>query len=231
MLLTLGVGAGTLSIALVSFTATEPAPTPPDPHARPSEGVYAVGSSGIAPLPPPPPPVAPRTISQGRWSGIGWLSIRLFALGPLAGETPARPTVIALGGGVEGGWRIRQWVALGAGFTRQPHEIYRQPIPDAAGTVQRRGYMSAWDIAFVRLYAPVRGRFDPFVDVGGGLVVYDPARNRGGAVGGSIRASAGFEVWVARSLTLGLSALYRVNFVEATRGHAWQAGLDFGVHW
>lgn len=205
--------------------------TPPNPQARPSEGVYAVGSSGIAPLPPPPPPVPIESLARGRWSGVGWLSVRLLVTGPIAGDPPARPTVVALGGGAEGGWRIRQWVALGAAFTRQPHEIYREDIPDAPASVTFRGYMSAWDIGFFRFYAPVRGRFDPFVDVGGGLAFFEPARNRPTLFGGSIRASVGFEAWVARNLTLGLSGIYRANIVDDTVGHSWQAALDFGVHW
>jgi hypothetical protein len=205
--------------------------TPPDPQARPSEGVYAVGSSGIAPLPAPPPPVSPETISRGRWSGVGWLSVRLVVTGPIAGDSPARPTVVALGGGAEGGWRIRQWIGLGTSFTRQPHEVYREDIPDAPAVVTFRGYMSAWDIAFVRLFAPVRGRVDPFIDVGGGLAFFEPARDRPTLLGGTVRASVGFEAWVARNLTLGLSGLYRANFVDDTVGHGWQAAVDFGVHW
>ncbi|MFO7567136.1 MAG: hypothetical protein R6X02_31110 [Enhygromyxa sp.] len=204
---------------------------PPDPRARPSEGVYAVGSSGVAPLPPPPPPVPPSTIARGRWSGVGWLSVRLLVNGPIAGDSPGRPTVVSLGGGAEGGWRIRQWIALGSSFTRQPHEVFRAQVPDAPAVVDYRGYMSAWDIAFLRLYAPLRGRFDPYIDVGGGLAFFSPARNRPNLLGGSVRASVGFEVWIARNLTLGLSGLYRANFVDETVGHAWQAAIDFGVHW
>ena len=215
--------------------AQPPAPsssaTPPDPQARPSEGVYAVGSSGIAPLPPPPPPVSPESIARGRWSGVGWLSVRLIVSGPIAGDSPARPTVVALGGGAEGGWRIRQWIGLGTSFTRQPHEVYREDVPDAPAIITYRGYMSAWDIAFVRLFAPVRGRVDPFIDVGGGLAFFEPARNRPTVMGGTVRASVGFEAWVARNLTLGLSGVYRANFLDDTVGHAWQAAVDFGVHW
>ncbi len=204
---------------------------PPDPQARPSEGVYAVGSSGVAPLPAPPPPVPPETIARGRWSGTGWLSVLLLVSGPIAGDPPGRPTVISLGGGAEGGWRIRQWIGIGSAFTRQPHEVYREDIPDTPAIVNYRGYLSAWDIAFVRLYAPVRGRVDPFVDVGGGLAWFDPARDRPNLLGATVRASVGFEAWVARNLTLGLAGIYRANFVDDTVGHGWQAAINFGVHW
>jgi hypothetical protein len=205
--------------------------SPPNPKAPPSEGVYAVGSSGVAPLPAAPSPVPPSAIRRGSWRGIGWLSVRLLVTGPIYGDAPGRPTVIALGGGADGGWRIRQWVALGAAFSRQPHEVYREDVPDAPAVVNRRGYMTAWDVAFLRLYAPVRGRVDPYLDIGGGLAFFDPARDRPSLLGGTVRASAGLEVWVSRHLTLGLSGLYRVNFVDETIGHAWQAGLDFGIHW
>jgi hypothetical protein len=203
----------------------------PDPHARPSEGVYAVGSSGVAPLPPAPPPVSPSTIPRGSWRGIGWLAIRMHVTGPIAGETPGRPTVISLGGGAEGGWRIRQWVGIGAGFARQPHEVYRADVPDAPATIDRRGYMTNWDIAFVRLYAPVPGRVDPYIDVGGGLAFFDPARDRASLVGGAVRGSIGLDVWITRSVTLGLAGLYRANFVDETVGHAWQGALELAVHW
>ena len=94
-------------------------------------------------------------------------SARLAVSGPIFGDPPGRATVIGLGGGAEGGWRIRQWVGLGAAFSRQPHEV-----AEIEG-VRRRGYLTAWDIAFVRLYAPIRGRVDPYVDLGGGLTFHD----------------------------------------------------------
>jgi hypothetical protein len=224
-----------ITVAPAAPADPNPAPPssgqPPNHHARPSEGVYAVGSSGVAPLPPAPPPVDPSKIPRGDWRGVGWLSLRVLVSGPLYGDAPARPTVISLGGGAEGGWRIRQWIGLGAGFSRQPHEIYRQDVPDAPAVLTRRGYLTAWDIAFVRLFAPVRGRVDPYVDVGGGLAFFDPARDRASLVGGTVRGSIGIDAWLTRQLTLGLAGTYRVNFVDETVGHAWQAALELGVHW
>jgi hypothetical protein len=225
------IGLSTAGLALGLGLAIAPPTHPPDPHARPSEGVYAVGSSGVAPLPPAPPPVDPSTIPRGEWRGVGWLALRLHVTGPVYGDPPGRPTVISLGGGAEGGWRIRQWVALGAAYSRQPHELYRQDIPDAPAVVTRRGYMAAWDIAFLRLYAPVPGRVEPYIVMGGGLSFFAPARDRPGIPGGTVRASVGFDAWITRQLTLGVSGIYRVNFVDETIGHSWQAALEFGLHW
>jgi hypothetical protein len=175
--------------------------------------------------------VSPATIRRDSWRGVGWLSVRLHVAGPIGGDPPGRPTVISIGGGAEGGWRIRQWAALGMGFSRQPHESYRDHLVDPSEIVSRNGYMTAWDLAFVRLYAPVRGRVDPFIDVGGGLAFFDPARNRPTEVGATVRASLGFDAWVTRNVTLGISGIYRANFMDDTIGHVWQAGLDLGLHW
>jgi hypothetical protein len=228
------MGCGLVPV-LVFAPPAEPAPAPashpPDRHAHPSEGVYAVGSSGIAPLPDAPPPVDPSTIPRGEWRGVGWLSLRLIVSGPIYGDAPGRPTVISLGGGAEGGWRIRQWIGLGAGFSRQPHEIHRQDVPEAPAVLTRRGYMTAWDIAFVRLFAPVPGRVDPYIDIGGGLAFFDPARDRASLVGGTVRGSIGLDAWITRQLTMGLAGIYRVNLVDGTVGHAWQAAIELAVHW
>jgi hypothetical protein len=83
--------------------------------------------------------------------------------------------------------------------------------------------MTAWDIAFVRLFAPVPGRVDPYIDVGGGLAFFDPARDRASIAGGTVRASIGLDAWITRQLTLGLAGIYRVNFVDETVGHAGRA--------
>ncbi|NVB42205.1 hypothetical protein G6O69_30560 [Pseudenhygromyxa sp. WMMC2535] len=199
------------------------------PTAPPAEGVYAIGSSGVAPLPPPPPPVSPSAIPRGDWRGRGWLAVRLTAVGPISGEAPARPTVIALGGGAEGGWRPLQWLGLGASFSRQPHEIYVSSA--AIGSARTKGHMTAWDVGFVRLWAPVRGRVEPFVDVGGGFAFYDPARFGVTTMGGTVRASLGLDVWITRSVTLGASGIYRANFIEGGMANVWQAALELAVHW
>lgn len=224
-----GEGASQTTVETQPSEPSKPA-SPPNPQARPSEGVYAVGSSGVAPLPPAPPPVDPSTIPRGSWRGVAWISLRMHVTGPIYGDAPGRPTVVALGGGAEGGWRARQWFALGSGFSRQAHEVHRTELLDAPALV-RRGYMSAWDVAFARFYAPLNGRVDPFIDVGGGLAFFSPARERTSLLAATVRGSVGFDAWITRQLTLGASGIYRANFVDRTVGHAWQAALELGLHW
>ncbi|MCA9685466.1 MAG: hypothetical protein KC457_25030 [Myxococcales bacterium] len=203
---------------------------PPNPHARPSEGVYAVGSSGVAPLPEPPPPVPVSSIPKGDWRGMAWLSLNLGVSGPIAGLTPARSTVIGMGAGVDVGWRARQWLGVGTRFTTQPHEVFREQTA-YDGVVTRRGYLTVWDVAFVRLWAPVRGRVEPYIDAGGGMAFLDPARLDSIVVGGTARAAVGFDAWVGRNLSLGLAGIYRATFMDKEVGHAWRAAFDLTVHW
>jgi len=207
----------------------DPFAPPPNPKAHPSEGVYAVGSGPIAPLPAPPPPVPISTIPKLDWRGTAWLSFRLTVTGPIGGAYPAKPSVVSLGGAVEGGWRINQLVGVGIGLARQPNEIIRQTVLDQ--TVVRRGNMNVWDFAFVRLFAPVRGRVDPFVDLGGGMVFLESARpGLPLDVGGSLRASVGFDAWLTKTITLGISGLYRAVFVGDSIGHTIQGAVELAVH-
>jgi hypothetical protein len=209
----------------------DPAASPPSPQARPSEGVYAVGSGPVTPLPPPPPPVPASAIPKFDWRGVMWLSVRLTVTGPIAGNYPARPSVVSLGGAVEGGWRINQIAALGLGLARQPHEVIRQTGPGDVTTV-RRGTMTVWDVAFVRLFAPVRGRVDPFLDVGGGMAFLEPAREGEPLeIAGTARGSVGIDVWVSKNLTLGVSGLYRAAFLRESIGHSVQGAIEIAVHW
>ena len=204
---------------------------PPNPAAQPSEGVYAVGSSGVAPLPPAPPPVPPSAIPAGSWRGQVWIGGSLLVSGGFAGTTPGRPSIISVGGSFEGGWRARQWIGIGAGVSHWPHEVVRRQIPGQDLTQVVRGHGTAWDLAFVRLFAPIRGRVDPHLDVGGGLFIYDPARDLPSVAGATFRAGLGVDGWVGRTVTLGVLGLYRANFVDGSVGHGWQAGLTLGLHW
>jgi hypothetical protein len=209
----------------------DPFAKPPSPEARPSEGVYAVGSGPVTPLPPPPPPVPVSAIPKLDWRGVLWLSLRLTVTGPIGGSYPAKPGVVSLGGALEGGWRINQIAGLGMSLSRQPHEVIRQTALDDVSVVQR-GTMSVWDVAFVRLFAPVRGRVDPFLDVGGGMAFLEPAREGEPLdVGGTVRASLGFDAWVAKNLTIGVSGLYRVGFLRDSIGHSVGGAVEIAAHW
>jgi hypothetical protein len=203
---------------------------PPNPGARPSEGVYAVGSGPLAPLPPPPAPVPASTIPKLDWRGNLWLSLRISVTGPLGGRGPAKPAVVGVGGMVEAGWRINQIAGLGTSLARQPHEQIRYEVLE--GTVLQRGWQSTWDVAFVRLFAPVPGRVDPFLDLGGGLVFVESAVEGSPlALGGSTRASVGFDAWITKHFSLGLGLLYRASFVDGSIGHSLQGLLDISGHW
>ncbi len=221
------------SALLVTLALQPPADgqaDPPDPQARPSEGVYAVGSSALAPLPPAPAPVPRASISPGVWRGQGWISTQLSVIGAIAGVAPARPTVVALGTGLDFGWRARPWIGLGMSVSRQPHEVYLETQND--GSIQaRRGSMTSWDIGLLRLWAPVPGRIVPYADLGLGLGVLNPARGRALLAGATVRGAVGLELWIGRSLTLGVQGLYRANIFGDTVGHTWQAGLTLASHW
>jgi hypothetical protein len=208
----------------------DPFATPPNPQAHPSEGVYAVGSGPVAPLPPSPPPVPASAIPKLDWRGIMWLSIRLTVTGPIGGDYPARAGVVSVGGAFEGGWRINQIAALGMGLSRQPHEVIRQTSLEQ--TLVLRGTMTVWDAAFIRLFAPVRGRVDPFIDLGGGMAFLEPAREGERLdVGGTVRGSLGFDVWLAKNLTFGVSGMYRAAFMRESVGHSIQGALEIAAHW
>jgi hypothetical protein len=209
----------------------DPAAKPPSPQSRPSEGVYAVGSGPVTPLPPPPAPVPITAIPKLDWRGVIWVSVRVTVTGPIGGTYPAKPSVVSLGGGVEGGWRINQVAALGTGVYRQPHEVIRQTGFDNQDIV-KRGTMTFWDTAFIRLFAPVRGRVDPFLDLGGGLAFLEPAREGEPMdIGGMARGSVGFDAWLAKNVTLGVSGMYRATFLRDSIGHSVGGAIDFAVHW
>lgn len=207
------------------------ATTPPNHRAPPSEGVFAVGSGGIAPLPEPPPAVPASSIEQGTWRGDGWVKGRLHVAGAIGGERPARATAVAIGGGAEAGWRIRPWVGIGMGFSRQVHEVFSVYNPIIDTSEPTRGHLSAWDLAFVRFWAPVRGRVEPYLGLGGGVAFYDPARPSGIRGGWTAYTQVGVDFWIGRVVTLGLSGQYRATGVDQSLGHGWQSGLDFGLHW
>lgn len=195
----------------------------------------------MEPLPPPPPPVDPKYIAKGPWRGRFWLGLRLLVTGPIGGERPARATVVAVSGGLDFGWRISNWLGLGTGISGQLHDSDAVLVSSFYGDTLSRYYgdLFAWDIAFLRFFVPLQKRFQPFVDVGGGLSSY--TRPTGGAlIGGHLRSGIGFEGWVGRNITLGLGVYYRLTALEQRwedggrtypLGHSLQGAVELGFHW
>ncbi len=194
------------------------------------------------PLPPPPDPLTGKKNSQEPWRGRFWLGLRLAAAGGIAGERPARPNVVSLGGGFDLGVRIRNWIGIGTGFSGQIHDRMTfnvlDPYGKVVGQTYRYGNLFVWDIAYARLFMG-RGRFQPYLEGGGGLTSY--YRPEGGyQIGGHVRAGAGFDGWVTPNLTLGMFANYRMIALEQrysdgardySIGHSIVGGLEMGLHW
>jgi hypothetical protein len=223
----------------------EPAPTvapAPDPNAAPPkptappDGVAAIGSGAQAPLPQPKPPVDPSTIKQGPWRGAGWISLRLTVGGPIGGEFPAKARVVAIGGGGEIGWRVRNYIGVFAGLYRGPHDQGKRVVTDPATGVQLEvldtGHMTNIDFAVARVFWPLDGRIQPYVDLGGGMAILEPPDPSDPVqLGGHFRGGLGFDAWVARSVTLGFGLIYRANAVDDTVGHHLQGFAGLGLHW
>lgn len=233
-----------------------PAPTPygtaapaaPAAPAEPAPGPVAMDYGGemMTPLPPPPPPLDPSTISRGPWRGRGWLALRLSVTGPVGGDLGARPSVLSFGGGGDLGWRINNVVGLGMGVSGQIHSRIRVREVGTNDTTRFNNGLLYWDAAFLRLYLPLKRRFQPYAEVGGGLArLNHHAPDATGAVvplrsyGGQVRAALGFEAWITSTFTFGFSGTYRLNAFRDlpgqgagwSVGHAMQGVIDFAAHW
>lgn len=221
----------TATSSSASVGAVGPAPSGPAP------GRQAV----VEPLPAPPAPLRRDKISRGPWRGRFWLGVRGGLTGPISGDRPARPSAVAIGGGVDVGWRVNNWLGFGTGLSGQIHDAeylrVETPIGDEVRLVY--GNMVAWDVAFARLFAPLRRRFQPFAELGGGVASYE--RPAGGyLVGGQVRYGIGFDGWVSSNVTIGLSALGRTTrlnrrfeggAVERPSASSYQVIAELGLHW
>lgn len=236
---------------------TTPAPVPygtPDPGAAapspapgaPGPGGFDMGGEMMTPLPPPPPPLDPAMIHRGPWRGRGWMSLRMIVTGPIGGEVGARPGVLSLGAGGDIGWRINNVVGLGMGLSGQIHSRVRVREVGTNDTTRFNNGMLYWDAGFLRLYMPLKRRFQPYMEIGGGLarLNHHEADATGKVVplrsyGGQVRAALGLEGWVTSTVTLGFAGTYRLNAFRDlpgqspgwTIGHAMQGVVELGVHW
>jgi len=225
------------------------APVAPAPPAQP--GLDYGGETTMTPLPPPPPPLDPSTIRRGPWRGRGWLGLRMSVTGPVGGDLGARPGVLSLGGGVDVGWRINNVVGLGMGLSGQIHSRTRVreiAFDDfgSSGTTRFNNGLLYWDAAFARVFLPLQRRFQPYLEIGGGLArLNHRAPDISGAIGSArsygaqMRAALGLEGWVSNTVTLGFAGTYRLNAFHDLAGHGegWRVGhamqgvLELGLHW
>ncbi|MBK9757224.1 MAG: hypothetical protein IPO88_27750 [Nannocystis sp.] len=213
----------------------------PTPGAEPRPGVD-LGGMSVTPLPPPPAALDPQTIRRQPWRGRYWIGLRVGLTGPLGGERPAAPSVLSLLGGADIGWRVGNVLGLGMGISGNIQNRVRLTVTDpyTGSQVQQthNGRMLYWDALFVRLHLPLKKRFQPYADLGGGLARL--ARGEGGrSYGAQMRAAIGIEGWVSSTVTMGFAGVYRLNAIHDVQeggqgwivGHAMQGVFDVGFHW
>ncbi len=195
----------------------------------------------VDPLPAPPPPVSRKDIRTGPWRGRWWFGLRLGMTGPLGGEAPARPSIGSVTGGFDLGFRVNNMLGIGTGLTGQLHDSMEITEDTGYGLEKRTVYgdMVFWDPLFVRVFLPLKRRFQPFAEIGGGLAAYDRAEG-GHILGGQIRSGVGFEGWLTPNLTLGVIGNYRWTRLtqkfasgedQHPVGHSYQALAELGFHW
>ncbi len=222
---------GTGDVAIVTEGAPAQTDVTPQPVYRPI----------VDPLPAPPAPLSRRDIRTGPWRGRWWFGLRLGMTGPLGGEAPARPSIGSITGGFDLGFRVNNMLGIGTGLTGQLHDSVEIIEDNGYGPEKRTIYgdMVFWDPLFVRVFVPLRRRFQPFAEIGGGLAAYDRAEG-GHILGGQVRSGVGFEGWLTPNLTLGVIGNYR--WTRLTQkfesgedlhpiGHSYQALAELGFHW
>lgn len=223
--------------------ATEPdaasqgdaAPLPPQgpPPPRPSEP-RAWGGAFDAPLPPPPAAVDPSALRSTPWRGRVWLGVGLAASFPLGGRPPAAGSVIGLAAEANLGFRVNPFLALHLAVSSFAHDAARRTVAVPDGTVVPEveiGRITTFDLGTARVFVPVHRRVEPWAEVGFGVGSRrGPFAVERQAVG-LVRVGAGVDFWLAPTLTLGVSAIYRTLFLGDAVGHALRTGADFGIHW
>lgn len=213
-------------------------PTPGQPP-PPAPTAFDFGGQSLTPLPPPPPPLDASRIKLSPWRGRYWIGLRAMFTGPLAGEVPARPNLLTLSAGADFGVRINNVLGLGMGLSGHIQNRIIATVDTLNGTERKTltGRMLYWDALFARIHAPLRKRFQPYIEVGGGLANLTRAEDAKRLYGAQTRLGLGVEGWVSRNVTLGVSGVYRltaINDREANRwivGHAMNGIIELGFHW
>lgn len=232
---------------------TTPAPTPytgpstappapansyPTPGAQPPANGFDFGGMTLTPLPAPPAALDASRIRLQPWRGRYWIGFRLMITGPVGGEVPARPNLLTFSGGADFGVRLGNILGLGMGLSGHGQNRVRATVDTLAGPEKQvlTGRVLYWDALFARIHAPLRKRFQPYVEIGGGLARLDRAEG-GRLYGAQMRAGLGLEGWVTRNVTLGLAGIYRLNALNDKPngrwlvGHAMHGVIELGFHW
>ncbi len=215
------------TVAPVGAAAQTAPPTTPPP-------VGDLGGQAVAPLPRPPPPLDPAKMRHQPWRGRWWMAFRVSVGGPLAGERPARPTVLSLGAGADVGWRIGNVLGLGMGLSGHVHN---RLLLDSGSRIVS-GRMLYWDALFARIHVPVWRRIQPYAEIGGGLarLTRPELEDVRFSAGPQMRGALGLEGWVSPNITLGFSTVYRLQALRDTNqawtlGHAMHGVFEVGLHW
>ncbi|HWB76186.1 MAG TPA: hypothetical protein VG755_14550 [Nannocystaceae bacterium] len=213
-------------------TVAEDPPAPAElPNAAPfeQEGAGAVGSDA-PPLPPAPPRTQKRPL-RGPWYGRGWLEFGgdLMFLGHL----PRGLRILSAGLSAQGGWRPHRWFGLGTQLStfvsdRQSGRVTDEETGQSA-TLAAAVPITAWDTLVVRLFVPLPRRIEPIFEVASGFAV-ERSPFVGRKVWGSVRAGAGFDVYVAPTMTLGFGVDYRLLARRDAWRHAVGGRLRLGFH-
>lgn len=212
-----------------------PAPLPPrgPPPPKPSEP-RAWGGAFDAPLPQAPDPADPSSLRSTPWRGRVWLGVGLAASFPLGGRPPAAGGVIGVAAEADLGFRLNRFLALHTSVSSFAHDAARRTVAVPDGTVVPEveiGRITAFDLVTARVFAPVHRRIEPWAEVGLGVGSRrGPFALERQAVG-LVRVGAGVDFWLAPTLTLGVSTIYRTIILGDAVGHGLRAGADFGIHW
>jgi hypothetical protein len=208
--------------------AALPETSPPAP-----EGVGAIGADGLAPLPAPPKPEPESRVQRGAWRGRGWVDLGLdVTITPLGRGKEER--VVSLGAALGLGVRLHSALGLYTSMGTFVNAVERRRYATSDGEIILReevGRIFVWDVAVVRAFVPVRGRVQPFADLGFGLGVDRRPFTEERRVLGTVRAGVGLDLWLGPTTTLGLLATYRLLAAKGDMRHAISFGAGLGFHW
>lgn len=204
-----------------------PAPLPAGPtDDRPELG--AVGSDA-APL-PPAPPRSKRAPTGGPWFGRGWLELGADLI--YIGHLPRNLRILSAGLSGGGGWRPHRFFGLGTQVSTWISDAETQRGFDDAGNrvvVRASVPITVWDTLVLKMFVPLRRRIEPVFEVATGLAV-ERSPFRGRRPWGTVRAGAGFDVYLAPTMTLGFGGDYRLLARRDAFRHSVGGRVRLGFH-